>query len=264
MLRYLVFGALLLVASALRAAAPVKLDSLKVGATTYSNVTVIGANKTDLYFTHAGGIANVKLKNLPPELQEKFGYDPRVAAEAERKQGEDQKLYLNSLASNLVAQARQTARAAQPPPPSSEDSLADPVSDRSLLGKRAPAVEVEKWLSDRPALEGKFVLVSFWAPWSLPCRKYIPELNGLQKKFADKLVVVGLTAEPEAALEEMAAPKLEFASAIDTQARLSAAAGVTSVPFILLVDPRGVVRYQGHPGALDEKKLQALLAKPTD
>ena len=42
-------------------AAPVKLDSLTVGSETYSNVTFLGANATDVYFTHSLGIANVNL-----------------------------------------------------------------------------------------------------------------------------------------------------------------------------------------------------------
>ena len=38
-----------------------KLDTLKIGSTTYSNVTILGANATDLYFRHSLGFGNVKL-----------------------------------------------------------------------------------------------------------------------------------------------------------------------------------------------------------
>jgi hypothetical protein len=33
---------------------------------------------------------------------------------------------------------------------------------------------------------------------------------------------------------------------------------------VLLLDPKRVVQYQGHPSAITEKKLQALLTKPTE
>jgi len=239
-------------------AAQVKLDSLVVGSRVYSNVTVLGANATDLYFKHSQGIANVKLKYLSPELQKRFEYNPEAAAEAEQKQSQDDTLYNDSLASSFAAPGEQggTTNKAR----TSEVSVSDPISDRSLLGKAAPALEVDKWLGEKPVLEGKFVLVSFWAPWSIPCRKAIPELNALQKKFADKLVVVGVTAEPEVELSQMPEPKLEFASAVDTKGKLSAAADVTSIPCVLLVDPKGVVRYQGHPSAITESRLEKLVS----
>jgi cytochrome c biogenesis protein CcmG, thiol:disulfide interchange protein DsbE len=123
---------------------------------------------------------------------------------------------------------------------------------------------VEKWLGDKPDLEGKFVLISFWASWSAPCRQYIPELNALQKKYGEKLVIVGVTAEPEKDLSDFAGPRLEYASAIDTKAKLTAAAGVTSIPCVLLADPKGVILYQGHPAALTEKRLQTVLSRPSE
>src|ERR1044071_8331265 len=53
-------------------AASIKFDSLAVGPDTYTNVTVLGANASDLFFTSDSGIKNVKLKYLSPELQKKF------------------------------------------------------------------------------------------------------------------------------------------------------------------------------------------------
>jgi thiol-disulfide isomerase/thioredoxin len=132
------------------------------------------------------------------------------------------------------------------------------------LGKPAPAIEPDKWLSEKPDLEGKYVLFSFWAPWSLPCRQWIPELNALQKKYSDKLTIVAISAESETDISAMAEPHIEFASALDPKAKLSATAGVTSIPCVLLRDPKGVVLYQGHPGALSDKKLQTILSKPAE
>ena len=168
------------------------------------------------------------------------------------------------MASNLVAQAQQAALAARRAAATSEDSLADPVSNNSLIGKLAPVIEGEKWLGEKPALEGKLVLVVFWAPWSIPCRKYLPELDRLQKKFAGKLAVVGVTSESEAEIANMAEPKMEFASLLDPKAQLGATVGVTSIPYVLLVDPKGIVRYQGHPTAITEKRVESLLAKAAE
>ena len=104
----------------------------------------------------------------------------------------------------------------------------------------------------------------FWAPWSIPCRKYIPVLDGLQKKFAGKLAVVGVTSESEAEVADMAEPKIGFASMLDPEAKFRATVGVTSVPYVMLVDPQGVVRYQGHPAAITEKQVEGILPKAAE
>jgi thiol-disulfide isomerase/thioredoxin len=250
--------ALLFFAAHLRAA-PVKLDSLKAGSQTFSNITVIRVTDTDLYFSHDKGISNLKLKYLDRDLQKKFDYDPGAAADAERQQTQNDSLFQGSVAATLSARAESNARAAA----SSEDNLADPVSDKSLLGKPGPALQVTKWLGDKPELKGKALLLYFWAPWSAPCRKTIPELNALQKACADKLLIVALASESQTEIEAIAEPKIAFASALDAKAKTRMAAGATSVPYVLLLDAKGIVRYQGHPAAINEKKLQSLL-KPAE
>jgi hypothetical protein len=40
--------------------------------------------------------------------------------------------------------------------------------------------------------------------------------------------------------------------------------GVTSVPYVMLVDPKGVVRYQGHPTAITEKQVERILASAAE
>ncbi|HZR15931.1 MAG TPA: TlpA disulfide reductase family protein [Verrucomicrobiae bacterium] len=251
----------LLVCSA--GAAQFKLDTLKIGTTTYSNVTVLGANTTDLYFSHANGFANVKLKYVGPELQKRFDYNAKAAEEAEKRQVENEILYQTALAHTGSPRPGNAATPAKPLI-GSETGLADPISDKSLLGKPGPTVQVDKWLGDKPALEGKFVLINFWATWSAPSRQYIPELNALQKKYSEKLVVVGISADPENEVADMTDPRIEYASGLDSKAKLTAAAGVTSIPCVLLVDPKGIVLYQGHPAALTERRLQAILARPTE
>ncbi len=259
-LRFIVCTGLLWLACSLPAA-PLRLDFLKVGSRVYSNVTVVGANTTDLYFTHNQGIANVKLKYVDESLRARFHYDPKAAAEAERQQDAQDSAYQSNLVSIMVAQAQKAAVAAKKAATTSENSLADPISDKSLLGKPAPELQAEKWLGDKPVLKGKFALIAFWAPWSIPCKKAIPQFNALQKKFADRLIIVGLTSDSHEEVEQMTEPKLEFASGIDTKARLSTTAGVSSIPYVLFLDDKGIVRYQGHPSALDEKKLETLLPK---
>src|ERR1043166_3397044 len=66
-----------------------------------------------------------------------------------------------------------------------------------------------------PDTKGKFVLIDFWATWCGPCRKAIPELNAIHKKFGDKLVVIGISDESEEVVKKMTEPKIEYFTAID-------------------------------------------------
>jgi len=251
----------LMVASALPAAEPVKMDSLKVGGRTYRKLIVLGVSETDLYFRYDHGIANVKLKYLEPELQKRFDYDPKAAEEAERRQVQEDAAYHETVAIELTERAQKAMRAAAEAVASTEDSLSDPVSNQSLLNRPAPKLDLGKWLGETPATEGKAVLVFFWTTWSVPCRKAIPEMNSFHKKFHDKLVVVGLSAQDEKDVAGVGDVKIDFPVAVDPKGKLAVAAGVTCVPQVLLIDAKGVVRYVGHPAALDASILKKLLAK---
>ena len=255
-------------ALSLSAAVPVKLPRLKVGNETYTNVTVVGVNATDIFFSWSQGSKNVKLSALEPEIQKLFDYDPAAARDAERKRVENESRYENAVASKQITTAGSIPRPIitntnENARTSSEDNMLDSISPDSPLGKKGPALEIEKWLGPAPVLKGKFVLVYFWAPWSIPSRKAIPVLNSLQKKFADNLQVVALMSDSETDDEPMET-KIEFASGVDIKGKLHNTLGVTMVPLALLLDPKGSIIYQGHPAALNEKQLQNILSKPKD
>jgi len=167
--------------------------------------------------------------------------------------------FKNSLAGPAPGTAKKAAVA--PKHVSSEDSLVDPVSETSPLGKAAPDFSIDKWVSEKPDLKDKFVLLSFWATWSIPSKKAIPQLSALQKKFGQKLAVIAVATEPQDDVEAMTEPKIDFASGIDTRGKSRFAFNITAIPSVVLIDPKGVVLYQGHPAALNEKQLETILAK---
>jgi thiol-disulfide isomerase/thioredoxin len=118
---------------------------------------------------------------------------------------------------------------------------------RSFRWERAPELVVEKWLGEQPRIEGKYVLIEFWATWCGPCRRSIPLLNGFHQKYGDELTVIGISDETEEQVLAMEQPKIEFYRAIDTQARMKDALGVFGIPHAILLEPEGYVIWEGFP-----------------
>jgi thiol-disulfide isomerase/thioredoxin len=135
-----------------------------------------------------------------------------------------------------------------------------------LRGKKAPEFSVEQWMNrEKVDLKGKVVLVDFWATWCGPCRAVIPELNDFQKKFGDKLVVIGVSNEkPEIVKKFMEGTKMEYAVAVDMKQKMMDVLGVEGIPHVMIISPDGIVRWQGFPSddkdKLTEQVIEQIIA----
>ena len=118
---------------------------------------------------------------------------------------------------------------------------------KSFMGKQAPAITVEKWINSEPDRKGKFVLIDFWATWCGPCRKAVPELNRFHEKFADKLVVLGISDEKEHVVRTFTEANIKYYSALDTTGALKKQYEVTGIPHCVIINPAGTVVWEGFP-----------------
>jgi len=251
---------LLLVALAFTArAADETFPSLKVKDEVFTKVTITSITPTDIYFSHARGLASAKLKDLSPDLQKHFHYNAAKGAEIESAQREATASY----------HAKLMEAKPLPPPPGRDavapgddgDFVAPQLHARSLRGQPAPEIAIAKWVTDAPTIQGKFLLIDFWATWCGPCRQSIPELNAFHAKFKDRLTVIGISDEPEEAIRKMTSPHIDYAVGCDPQSRMIKMLQITGIPHCILIDPSGIVRYEGMPQYLDDQKLEHFLDK---
>lgn len=259
-------GLAIFTAAALGTRAEDRLPLLQAGDESFTNVVVTTVTPTDLYFSHAGGMGNVKLQTLDPALQKRFNFNPTNAANLAKAQAEStRRFYMTKAAEKPPVAAPEpepepaTAAVEATPTNRPPGLRLETVKAKRFLGTPAPQLVVEKWLTAAPETAGKFLLVDFWATWGAECRTAIPKLNGFSEKFGDRLAIVGLSDESESAVRLMKSPVLNYAVAIDPKTRMKREVQVTVVPHSILMDPQGVVRFEGNPNELSEGDLAGLL-----
>lgn len=146
----------------------------------------------------------------------------------------------------------------------------------SLEGQRVPAIDVSEYLGPKPqaltALEGKVVLLFFWAHWCGDCKSQAPILAELADKYRDQgLVIVAPTqrfgyvagGKAASAAEEMRyieqVRQTSYPVLATQPVPVSEAThlrfGVSTTPTLVLVDRAGIIRLY-HPGRMPLDELE--------
>lgn len=125
----------------------------------------------------------------------------------------------------------------------------DDVMRMDLVGAQAPTWRDLETVSGAfpasiSALRGRVVLLDFWATWCAPCRIVAPKLGALQARFgAQGLSVLGVSTEEAQDVASFAQRMpLRYAVAVDKHAETTRSYGVVSLPTLVVIDKRGVVR----------------------
>jgi thiol-disulfide isomerase/thioredoxin len=125
----------------------------------------------------------------------------------------------------------------------------DDVMRMDLVGAQAPTWRDLETVSGAfpasiSALRGRVVLLDFWATWCAPCRIVAPKLGALQARYgAQGLSVLGVSTEEAQDVASFAQRMpLRYAVAVDKHAETTRSYGVVSLPTLVVIDKRGVVR----------------------
>jgi len=118
-------------------------------------------------------------------------------------------------------------------------------------------------------LNGKVILLDFWATWCEPCRDELPELDRLQKKYArEKFVVLAVNVDNQAETARAFLEKynIRLLALWDRHKTVVSAYDVQRMPSCYLIDANGKVRFIHYGFAEDyikayENEIELLLGE---
>jgi len=124
--------------------------------------------------------------------------------------------------------------------------------------------EISKQLLNSKKLNGKMVLINFWAPWCQPCIKEMPAFRELQKKYKNDLIIIGVLFDKKISTPEIHSfikqHKINFLVTVgDENFRLAKNLDdVTMIPESFLYDKEGLF-LEKFVGEVNKTKLESYL-----
>ena len=132
------------------------------------------------------------------------------------------------------------------PPSNTSDNEVDKDNDTEKEPILAPDFELEDLegnLVKLSSLQGKKVIINFWATWCGFCIEEMPDLMALQEEYKDDLVVlyVNVGEKKDEVIKFVEKENIAGTIVLDIDQRIAATYGVRSFPSTLALNEKGEV-----------------------
>lgn len=149
-----------------------------------------------------------------------------------------------------------------PPGPSPEPGIP---TQADLTGATLPDTDLERLEGGRlrfGALEGRPLVVNFWAEWCEPCTREMPELESAHATLGTRVGFVGVNLRDGLATARAVAARtgVTYPLVRDPDGAVATDLEIVRMPTTLFVDPEGtVVGY--HAGELSRDEIRAAIER---
>ncbi len=112
----------------------------------------------------------------------------------------------------------------------------------------------------------KLVILDFWASWCIPCKKEMPHLDALQKKYDKYIQVIAVDIDKARHIPKaktyVKSKKFSFETLFDTDQKIMKLYNVQNPPNTFIIDKNGEIVWS-HLGYTngDEKEIEAQIIK---
>jgi cytochrome c biogenesis protein CcmG/thiol:disulfide interchange protein DsbE len=130
-----------------------------------------------------------------------------------------------------------------------------------VVGRRAPAIvlrSLEGGELTLAALQGRPVIVNFFATWCLPCKNELPALQASSVRHAASglsFILVDMLEDPDDVAVFLGDLAVTLPAGVDASGEVVKSYRVRGLPSTFFVGRDGVIK-QVHLGELDEARLQ--------
>jgi len=194
-------------------------------------------------------------EQLPPEINEKYLY---VACHNGTEWQQSRYRKIDTKAHTVTTQIYHSSTCAvlgsnKPSPPG-----ISPPATGTGIGNLAPDFELQSLDGQTFSLsnmQGKPVLLNFWATWCGPCRFEMPLLQEIYEEYSGKglvLVTVDIGESPSQVEKSLQSQGLSLPVLLDTRAKVATTYNVSGIPTTLFIDKDGIIK---------DKKIGAFTSK---
>ena len=138
------------------------------------------------------------------------------------------------------------------------------------IGDTFPDLSKFKLEGKLPDLNGKVVLVDFWASWCAPCKESFPTMNDLQKRYGRQgfiIIAINVDENNSDMVDFLKKHSASFTVVRDAAQKLVDKVDISTMPTSFLIDSSGKVRFTHSGFRGDETKkryeqeIESLLQK---
>jgi thiol-disulfide isomerase/thioredoxin len=147
------------------------------------------------------------------------------------------------------------------------------------IGDAAPGIQYSKWLKGTPVIDyapGHLYVLEFWATWCGPCKKAMPHVSEVSRKYAGKAEFIGVSVwERPKKDQDISSQVAKFVKSNDSIMDFNVAmedgewmaknwldpAGVIGIPATMIIDALGQVAWIGAPWDVEMPLAELLQGK---